>query len=334
MSANPASPSRQIGRPAPVFVEDFRGDYEQLQAMIETSWAQNESPPLLYEAGFLADCFGYPGASFALAPAIYRDTEIVTFSAGLPRRMVIEGSERRLVLSSFLTVAPSYKSRGYGVVAWSELARRAAQSGFDGIVNYCVEGEAMNRIIDGCCRRIGIPNLKVAAIPYLSRVLWPKRSDSAGKQSGASVEGFLSAAAKITRGTPMARVWSAEEARWQLQRFGGVSVQGGEDGDPAVLTGYVMPIADRARTPCLVVEDVLWGSLDPGQCATMVRELLAQATAMGARIAIVPSLGYAPTEPFAACGFRPSQRVVNCYLSIWEGSMPSAPPAAWYLDVL
>ncbi len=59
-----------------------------------------------------------------------------------------------------------------------------------------------------------------------------------------------------------------------------------------------------------------------------------QGAAAGARIAIVPALGYAEMEPFLATGFRPSQRVVHAYLTIWSEPMPKEPVAAYYLDIL
>src|SRR5947209_7153463 len=102
-------------------VEDFRGDYEELAAVMRASWGESANPPYLYTSELLADCFRYPGAGFALAPAIYDGSQLVAFAAGLPRRVQAAGAPRRILISTFLSVTPARKSAGYGLVVWSEL---------------------------------------------------------------------------------------------------------------------------------------------------------------------------------------------------------------------
>ncbi len=157
-------------------MEDFRGDFEQLATVMEASWADSATTPFLYRADFLADCFKYPGSAFSLAPTIYHDSTPVAFVAGFPRRVRIHGNEFQILIVSLLTVAADHKQKGYGIVVWSELVRRAQTAGFDGIVNYCVEGEAMNLMIEGSCRRLGLPAVRAYSASYLSKVLWPKGS--------------------------------------------------------------------------------------------------------------------------------------------------------------
>src|SRR6202012_1715259 len=111
-----------------------------------------------------ADWLGGPGTP--LAPAIYTDEGLVAFAAGLPRQVEIAGAPRRILISTFLTVAPAHKSSGYGIVVWSELMRRAAAAGFDGVVNYCVDGQAMHRMIETGCRLLDLPLLRVKTFSY------------------------------------------------------------------------------------------------------------------------------------------------------------------------
>src|SRR6202012_5351398 len=70
-------------------VEEFRGDYEQLAAVMRDSWADGPGAPYLYTAALLADWLGGPGTP--LAPAIYTHEGLVAFAAGLPPPVEIAG---------------------------------------------------------------------------------------------------------------------------------------------------------------------------------------------------------------------------------------------------
>jgi hypothetical protein len=312
--------------------EDFRGDYDRLAAMLQASWKQNATAPFLYTAEFLADCFRYPGSSFALAPTIYRGSEPIAFVVGQPRRVTIGDAERRILISTFLTVAPEHRSTGYGVVVWAELMRRAAQAGFDGVVNYCVDGEAMDRMIHGICRRLGLGLIRVASFSYLARSTWVPGGGEL--HPGPSAGELAEAAAAMPGQAGLSRLWSDDEAAWQLSRCGAVSVKAGSAPPPGVLTGYVISVADAVGTRCLVVDDVLWGDLVADDRPALVRDLVMKATAAGARMAIVPVLGYADPQPFVASGFVPSPPTTHAYLVTWSDPAPSRAPDRYYLDVI
>src|SRR3990172_7868341 len=124
-----------------LFIEDFRGDFAEAASLLQRSWGENDRRPLLYTADFLRSCFDYPGASFSLAPTLYEGPQPLAFVAGFPRRIRFEKRDLNILVISLLTVSPQYKKKGYGVVLWSELVKRAQARGFDGMVNYCVDGE-------------------------------------------------------------------------------------------------------------------------------------------------------------------------------------------------
>jgi hypothetical protein len=311
-------------------VEDFRGDYDQLAAMMRASWGESPTPPYLHTAEFLADCFRYPGASFALAPSIYSGPELVAFVAGYPRGVLIDGLERRLLISTFLTVASGHKASGYGIVVWGELMRRAAAAGFDGAVSYCADGQAMNRMIEGSCRLFGLPVLRATSLPYLTRPIWEPGVQASAQPSAGEL---VSAAESLRERAELCRLWSDAEASWQLSRVGAVAVRGGPPDDPAVLTGHVISVDDGARTKCLVIQDVLWGSLDSAERQALAREMLGWAAARGARAAILPLAAYADMQPFANLGFRPAPHTVHAYLSVWSEPAPERSPPRYYLDV-
>ncbi len=312
---------------------DFRGDYDELAAVMEASWARNSAPPFLYTAEFLADCFQYPGSTFSLAPSVYRDSKLAAFVAGFPRRISVQGAERKVLIVAFLTAASAYNSMGYGILVWSELMRRAAALGFDGVVNYCVQGEAMSAMIEGSARRLGLPVLRAASFGYLSRVLWRRGAAASPPAANLSPELLVAAAGRLSERTSLSRLWTADEAAWQLGRAGGVSVMSRRLPEPGVLTGYVLPIADPGRTRCLIVEDVLWDSISRDEREGLARDLVAEGVAAGARVAIVPSLEYADLQPFVAAGFRPSRKQIDAYLTLWNGSMPASSVSSYYLDV-
>jgi len=324
----------QTLRRASSSVEDFRGDYDRLTAMMRASWEQNDAPPFLYTPEFLADWFRYPGSSFSLAPTIYRGSEPIAFAVGYPRRVMIGGAERRILISTFLTVAPERKSSGCGVVVWGELMRRAAEAGFDGVVNYCVEGAAMDRMIHGICSWLDVPLLRVTSFSYLHTAMRIPPAEAGGPGPCPSPGHLCRAAAEMPRHAEISRLWTEHEAAWQLNRLGAVSVKAGPDERPAVLTGYVTSVADAVRTRFLVIEDALWGDLAAHGRETLVRGLLAKAAAAGARVAILPLLRYSDTRPFVAAGFVPAQHTMHCYLTMWSDPLVGRSAHGLYLDVI
>jgi hypothetical protein len=308
-------------------LEDFRGDFSELASVIEDSWSRNARTPLLYTPAFIADLFRYPGASFELAPAIYHGPQLTAFVAGYPRRLVVGGLDRRVLVVALLTASSRYRSRGYGIVAWSELVRRARSAGFDGLVNYCVEGEAMERMIEPACARLRIPVTRIHTTSYRTRVLFAGRDE--GHEPAPAASALLEAAEAIVGRVPVARRWSEAEAKWQLEREGGVTASHGT----GMLTGYVQPVANKDRTHCLIIEDVLWGKLAEPERGDLVRDIVSRGASAGARIALVPDLGYADLGPFADQGFRTSRTKIHAYLSLWNGPQPEGSLDGYYLDV-
>lgn len=317
-------------------VEDFRGDYDGLAAMMQASWGESSEASYLYTAELLADCLTYPGADRALAPSIYDGSELVAFAAGLPRRVAIAGVEHRIVISTYLTVAAAHKAAGYGIVVWSELMRRAAAQGFAGAINYCVDQGEMDRMIDGCCRLLGLQLTKAASFFYLTRPLGDvmvTAAAAAGKDR-ASADELMDAARGLDDRLGLTRLWSAPEAAWQLARVDAVSASAPGEGRPGVLTGYVMAFNNEARTRLLVVDDILWGGTAGEQRVRLVHELLARGAALGASGAAVPLIGYAEMRPFVAAGFLPSPHTLNAYLAHFsEGAVAPALQPGYYLDV-
>lgn len=315
-------------------IEDFRGDYAAVSKLIQTSWSENAQQPLLYAPEFLASCFQYPGTRPSLAPTLYERAKPVAFVAGFPRRLRYQGRTLRVIVSAFLSVSTELKKNGYGVILWSELVNRIRAAGFDGMVNYCVDAEPMNAIILGCCRMLKLPTERVFSIPYQIRLLQPKRVGSAGRPADKPVVPmFLEAASEIPSRVPLARVWTEQEAAWQCHRYGAVVACKLSGPRRGLLAGYVMEIANAERTKCLLVEDLLWGTLNLEERKALLRDLLDQGVAAGAQMAIAPALNYADMQPLSTARFRSSPRLLHAYLSIFSGEPKPEPVPAMYLDV-
>ena len=319
-------------------IENFRGDFDELAALMQASWAENASQPLLYTAEFLSSCFEYPGVDFFLAPAIYDRLKPVAFVAGFPRRVRFKGHDRKIIVITFLTILPEYKKKGLGIILWSELVKRARAAGFDGMVNYCVDGEPMNAMIIGCCNRLQLPIARIYSARYMSTVLRAGKREAPPDGNGLQPEdAVLNLSPALAESQPLARLWTRPEAQWQCVRRSGAITACHSDGvRMGVLTGYIMSISNQERTKCLLIEEVLWGALEIHERRALLQRFLDNAANAGARIATVPVLGYADMEPFKKARFQGTRRVLHSYLTLWSednADFASEPLPSMYLDV-
>jgi hypothetical protein len=314
-------------------VEEFRGDHDELAAVMRASWVDGAGAPYLYTAELLADWMRYPGAERAPTPAIYVDENLVAFAAGLPREVEVGGVTRHILVSTFLTVAPAQKAAGYGIVVWSELMRRAAAAGYDGIVNYCADGEAMHRMIETGCRLLELPLVRVKSFSYLVGRVAGGRGGAGDAPAPSEGQLVAAAAAERERGDAAARLWrewTDAEAQWQLSRVGAIAVAD----DDAVLTGSVVTVADEARSRYLVVDDVLWAWAHDEARRRLLDGMLARAAGDGAGYAVLPVMGYADVRAFLAAGMVPSPHTMHAYLTLWSDPAAVGPVERFYLDVI
>jgi GNAT superfamily N-acetyltransferase len=319
-------------------IENFRGDFAQLASLMQTSWAENSTQSLLYTSEFLSSYFDYPEADFSLAPTIYVQSKPVAFVAGFPRRVKFNGHEQKIIVIAFLTVLPEHKKKGLGIALWSELVNRARAAGFDGMVNYCVDGEPMNAMIVGSCKRLKLPVARIYSARYMSTLLpSANHSRESNKKSPQATDIFLNLTAPLAESQPLARIWNKPEAEWQcIRRSEPITeslVAGGRSG---LVSGYVMSISDKHRTRCLLIEDILWGTLTAEERQTLLQKFLKRAVNTGVRLATVPILGYADMEPFKKARFLNTRRVLHAYLTLWSAGhadLPSEPLPSMYLDI-
>jgi GNAT superfamily N-acetyltransferase len=319
-------------------IENFRGDFTQLASLMQASWAENSGQALLYTSEFLSSCFEYPGADFSMAPAIYVGSKLVAFVAGFPRHARFKGRGQKIIVITFLTVLPEYKKKGLGIILWSELATRARVAGFDGMVNYCVDGEPMNAMIVGSCKRLKLPIAHIYSARYMSTVLRSSNdSHEPNPNNQQAADLFLDLAAPLVDSQPVARIWTKPEAEWQcVRRSESLSETFSAEGHLGLLTGYIMSISDKQHTRCLLIEDILWGNLTAQERQTLLQNFLKKAARAGVRLATVPLLGYADMEPFKKARFQSTRRVLHAYLTLWSAGhadLPSRPLPSMYLDV-
>jgi len=319
---------------SPLQIEDFRGDFAQVAALIQESWKENGKQGLFYTPEFLASCLNYPGTSYSLAPTLYEGETPRAFVAGFPRTIQYQGRELRVILCTLLSVSSEFKKSGYGVVLWSELVKRAQSAGYDGMVNYCVEGEPMNGMILGCCRMLKLPTERIFSVHYLMRFLQPKVAASPADQQESPSEMFGRIVARTVNRAPLLRLWTGTEIQWQLLRHGGVVACHRSGLKEGLMTGYLMQAANPQKTKCLLIEDVLWGTLENEERLTLLEKMLSRGAQAGAQIALLPCLGYADIPPFRAARFRTAPRTLHCYLTIFKGEPAPKPVSSMYLDVI
>lgn len=192
----------------------------------------------------------------------------------------------------------------------------------------------MNGMILGCCRMLRLPTERIFSVHYLMRLLQPKFAASSSEEQEGAAEIFGSIAAQGANDAPLMRVWTGTEIQWQLLRHGGVVACHRSGHKEGLMTGYLMQAANPQKTKCLLIEDVLWGTLENEERLNLVEKMLSRGAQAGAQIALLPCLGYADIAPFRAARFRTSPRTLHCYLTIFKGEPAPKPVSSMYLDVI
>lgn len=312
----------------------FRGDFGELASMMRESWADNANQSLLYSQHFLRSAFEYPGSSFDMAPAIYGDADLLGFVAGFPRFARWDGGSARIALNSFMTASKSVKGTGVGLTLWTSLIERCREEGYDGTINFCVEGDEMNRMMPALSRLLKLNTQRIFTVEYLTRLLRPLPFVAKPEISEADVDLFIELASALPDNLRLVRVWTRAEAEWQCRtRAGAITVSTRADGRRGIMTGYLVQVASTPSTTVVLLEDLLWGDLEPLQRIELVERFIRVAASQGARVASCPVLGYAQVDTLKTARFRASKRVLQTYLTFWNGFQP-APVPAIYMDVL
>jgi GNAT superfamily N-acetyltransferase len=311
----------------------FNGDYEAVANLIEQSWAENKESSLRYTPEFIRSCFEYPGTTVDLAPTIYEGDRPVAFIAGFPRNVEWNEQRERLILSTLLTSSPETKGKGYGAWLWMDLARKAREAGYDGMISICVAGGHVNRIVEAGGARLGYATARIFTIGYQSIVL-----TSAAKEirecSDADIDLFLELAETCNRQIALRRIWTRPEVEWQCRaRTGAVVTASHTPEERGIVTGYVVDMVASPPVRVLVIEDLLWNEMQPDARTRLLNEFLAQGAARGAQYASVAITGYTAYESLRTVRFQPIRRRMNVYVTRWSGRPPE-PVDALYLDVL
>jgi len=315
-------------------IGNFNGDFAEFAALMLRSWGENQEQPLRYTPAFLRSAFEYPEASFELAPAIYRDGHLVAIIAGFPRTVRIGGEVKKLLLVSFLTVAPEDKRCGYGALIWGELWKRARARGYDGTINFCVEGDEMNRQMLPLARAFRQPTARVFGVHYMARFLRGDELSSGDEAANADAAAILAnSASQANEGVPLVRLWSAEESQWECtRRDGAVTATLSIDGRRGMLGGYAIETSGTAPMLCVLLDDIIWGDLAPDECTVLANKLIGNSARLGAKMVITPVLGYADMQPLTSSGFRKTRRLLHAYLTLWDMAVLESLPAM-YIDI-
>ncbi|MBV8071528.1 MAG: GNAT family N-acetyltransferase [Acidobacteriaceae bacterium] len=311
----------------------FRGDFAQLSALMQRTWEKNQETPLLYTETLLESTLGYPGTDRMFSPCIYDGDRLLAFVTGLPRRFLVNGQERRILLTTFLTADPEQRNARYGLTLWREIYQRARSAGYDGALSLCVEGDDMNRIVVPLGRVCHFNTRRIFTVDYLTRFLRPAQ-ETVTACSDEEVDLFLKLASAVAEAVPFARVWSRSEALWQCRlREGALTISACHDGRRGMLSGYLVWVASKPAVKALAVEDVFWGDLESAERVVLTQKFMSAAASLGAKLASCPVMNYADLEPLRAAGFRAAKRRIHVYLTSWNGLEPAEYPSV-YMDVL
>lgn len=235
---------------------------------------------------------------------------MVAMVCGMPRRVLVEGSERTLALLTFFTVSDDFKGQGLGGRIWAECLRQAKARGYDGAIHFCVEGNISNHITVTAAQRAGYHVERIFSASYLVRGMSGVGRAPAGVPS---IEAFLRAANLQPR-VALHRLWTEAEVRWQyIKRAGAFCVTS----EAAAIGGYAMPLIGLDGNRCAVIEDVLWHSADDKERDLLLNSCVSSLTG-SADIVTVPVLNDLDTSVFKRAGFRRSMRVVHAYLTTWK----------------
>jgi hypothetical protein len=311
----------------------FRGDFGALAAMMQQSWAENPNQPLLYSEAYLRSAFDFPGSTFQLAPAIYGNTGILGFVAGFPRSVRWDGKPIRIVLSCFLTASTKVKGLGMGLRLWRALINRSREQGYDGVIGYCVEGDGMHKMLPDLSRLLQLDTQRIFSVEYLVRLLRSAPPAPIPKVTDADIDLFLELTSNLPGDLPLTRLWTRAEAEWQCRsRSGGITVTHSGGSRRGMITGYLTHAASQPPVPVALLDDLLWGDLEPSERSELLDNFLRIVAAQGARMVSCPVLGYSSLEPLEAGRFRRSKRVLHMYLTSWNQLQPR-PLEALYIDV-
>jgi hypothetical protein len=314
-------------------VGSFRGDFDALAAMMQQSWADNPNQGLLYSEAFLRSAFDYPGSSFDLAPAIYKEADILGFVAGFPRSVRLDSQPARLILTCFLTASAAVKGSGLGLKLWADLIGRSRAEKYDGAISLCIEGDPMNGMLPGLSRLLKLNTQRIFSTGFLVHVVRPAPAQPAPEIVDADIDLFMELASALPADLPFVREWTRAEAAWQLRnRTGAIAVSTRVDGRRGMLTGYLAQAASSTPMTVVLLEDLLWGDLAPAECSELLKKFLQAAAFQGAGFVSCPMLGYSSVDPLKAAGFRRSGRVLHIYLTLWNG-LEARPVPALYTDI-
>jgi hypothetical protein len=174
---------------------------------------------------------------------------------------------------------------------------------------------------------------RIFSTGFLVHVVRPLPAQPAPAILDADIDLFLELASALPRDLPFVRQWTRAEAEWQLRnRAGAIAVSSRVGGRRGILTGYLAHAASSPPMTVVLLEDLLWGDLEPAECSELLKGFLQAAASKGARFVSCPLLGYSSIDPLKAAGFRRSGRVIHIYLTLWNGLEPHAVPAL-YTDI-
>jgi len=171
-------------------------------------------------------------------------------------------------------------------------------------------------------------------VDFVMLLLRPAPLEPLSQISEPDIDLFMELASALPNNLPLVRQWTRAEAEWQCRgRDGAITASSRVSGRRGILTGYLARAASTPPITVVLLEDLLWGDLEPTERTELLEKFLRAAATQGARTASCPILGYSCLDTLTAARFRGSNRMLHTYLTFWNGLQPRPVPAL-YMDVL
>jgi hypothetical protein len=138
----------------------FSGDYEKIYDLIKKSWQDDyinkyRQPVQDFSPDFLQWNIQRVGYDPDLILEGYINGDLVGFSANMPKKIIYDGNIVNAVLSTFLSIHPEYKNRGFVKEFIHERIHRMRAKKYD--LNYFIqdEGHAIENIVRKTANSLG-----------------------------------------------------------------------------------------------------------------------------------------------------------------------------------
>ena len=325
-------------------IEPFRGDLENLERMAHTSWRDEygiSSFPNFYRPAYLRYLFGrLPDKRYL--HAVYRDEEILSFIANLPRKFCFKEKIYNAVLSCILVTRKEAVRRGLAFALVKKCIDLNKEANFDFALLTLEKGHRSTKLVKKLAEE-GAPLEWVKRIRVLGRILdlarvcrseklkgwektalklWgghsaprPKPGFRLEEYTSGDLDQCLSLLNAYRHTVTLSRYWDRDELGWELE-FPEVAktLVHKKDGRVAGLISFIYHEHLGITTERWAwINHVAYPDLSGPERAAFIQAFLQYAKDVGCVGVVEWTKKYYPAGPLYKAKFFPYFRSVNMY---------------------